>query len=442
MPGRGGTTVGGSLRRQTRAALRHNLLQAGGANQGGRGSGGMPIPGDTPRRLLATFFAEARLRGGRRPRLGIGIIFPKYHSVKDLSGPGQTCSLDGQRRLRRRMGGSTRPASRTRWMGGWGRMPQRVSLGRRSRGAVSLYHSHPARAESVEGKFFVDGRFFAETRWIFAAKAVMTALVLWAVGRHVLRTWNDIRQHEIALQISAGLVRALGPVLPGRAVALRTVLRATCCRRAPRRSPSLPAMRAYLISHLGKYVPGKAMVVVMRARMSAPHGARASTSAIATFYETLVMMASGGLIAAFGFATAGPSPGLRFRFPTGNARPGTLSARRFARPGAGPRPPGRGLASRVPEDRDGRQPAVPERSPDALPQFTGGLLVQGLLWTAASWISLGLQPGRGGSWVSAPGQSELVSRLAGGDGRCGAGDGGGVRRRGRFPAAWEFGRAF
>ena len=67
----------------------------------------------------------------------------------------------------------------------------------------------------------------------------------------------------------------------------------------------MPALRAYLVSHLGKYVPGKAMVVVVRAGMVVPFGARASTAAIATFYETLVMMAAGGLIAAAGFALGG-----------------------------------------------------------------------------------------------------------------------------------------
>ena len=53
----------------------------------------------------------------------------------------------------------------------------------------------------------------------------------------------------------------------------------------------LPAWRAYIVSHLGKYVPGKAMVVVVRSGMVVPFGGRASTAAIATFYETLVMMA-------------------------------------------------------------------------------------------------------------------------------------------------------
>ena len=56
-------------------------------------------------------------------------------------------------------------------------------------------------------------------------------------------------------------------------------------------------------------IPGKAMVVVLRAGMSVPSGARAATAAIATFYETLVMMAAGSLLSAvLGFAAAGGSP--------------------------------------------------------------------------------------------------------------------------------------
>ena len=41
---------------------------------------------------------------------------------------------------------------------------------------------------------------------------------------------------------------------------------------ARRRSALVPALRAYLVSHLGKYVPGKAMVVVMRSGMVVPFG--------------------------------------------------------------------------------------------------------------------------------------------------------------------------
>ncbi len=71
--------------------------------------------------------------------------------------------------------------------------------------------------------------------------------------------------------------------------------------------PVWVSVRAYLISHLGKYVPGKAMVVVMRVGLTSPYGARPATAALATFYETIAMMAAGAAVAAVGFA-AGPRP--------------------------------------------------------------------------------------------------------------------------------------
>src|SRR5262249_17170481 len=128
------------------------------------------------------------------------------------------------------------------------------------------------------------------------------------------------------------------------------------------------ALRAYLISHLGKYVPGKAMVVVMRVGLSSQHGARPATAAIATFYETLVMMAAGSVVAAAGFA-GGPRPLMVI--------PLALSA---------------GLAAAFLVVVD---PAVFPRvsalastpfkgvGPEAQPRFTRGLLGAGLLWTAA-----------------------------------------------------------
>ena len=43
----------------------------------------------------------------------------------------------------------------------------------------------------------------ARPRWkrttIAAVKAVVAVLVLWAVGRHVLRTWHDLSDHRVTL---------------------------------------------------------------------------------------------------------------------------------------------------------------------------------------------------------------------------------------------------
>jgi uncharacterized membrane protein YbhN (UPF0104 family) len=57
-------------------------------------------------------------------------------------------------------------------------------------------------------------------------------------------------------------------------------------------------VRAFYIGHLGKYVPGKAFVVIMRAGMVSEPGTKASVAAVCVFYETLSCIAAGGLLTA------------------------------------------------------------------------------------------------------------------------------------------------
>lgn len=234
----------------------------------------------------------------------------------------------------------------------------------------------------------------ARPRWkrttIAAVKAVVAVVVLWAVGRHVLRTWDDLADRRVALRFEPGWLAASGVLylagLSAYGVFYENILRASA---TPIRL--VPALRAYLVSHLGKYVPGKAMVVVMRAGMAAPFGARASTAAIATFYETLVMMAAGGLVAAGGFAMAGASDRVSFAVPGWG--PVELPVYRLAAIAS----LGLGLSFLVVV-----APAVfgrlvrfvslpiPGVGPEAVPRLTGGLLGRGLAWSAIGWVLLGL----------------------------------------------------
>lgn len=66
-------------------------------------------------------------------------------------------------------------------------------------------------------------------------------------------------------------------------------------RRA--RVPSWPIARAYFVSQLGKYVPGKALAIVLRALLIRPAGVPFQIAAITAVYETLTVMASGSLLA-------------------------------------------------------------------------------------------------------------------------------------------------
>jgi len=60
----------------------------------------------------------------------------------------------------------------------------------------------------------------------------------------------------------------------------------------------LQALRAYYIGHLGKYVPGKAMVVILRAAFVGQPGVRTTMAVVAVFYETFTTMAVGAFVAA------------------------------------------------------------------------------------------------------------------------------------------------
>ncbi len=65
--------------------------------------------------------------------------------------------------------------------------------------------------------------------------------------------------------------------------------------------PLYTAIRAHYIGQLGKYVPGKALAVAIRAELLHPAGVPYGVSVIASFYEVFTGMAAGAMIAALTF---------------------------------------------------------------------------------------------------------------------------------------------
>lgn len=60
----------------------------------------------------------------------------------------------------------------------------------------------------------------------------------------------------------------------------------------------LKTMRGYYIGHLGKYVPGKALVILLRAYLVGGPSCNMSLAVVAVFYETFTTMAVGAVLAA------------------------------------------------------------------------------------------------------------------------------------------------
>lgn len=230
-------------------------------------------------------------------------------------------------------------------------------------------------------------------RWkrptIAIVKAAVAALVLLAVGRHVYRTWIDLTARGVDLHFDPTWL-AISGLLYLAGLSACGFFYGSILRASPTPIGIIPALRAYLVSHLGKYVPGKAMVVVMRAGLSMPFGARGATAAIATFYETLVMMASGGLVAAAGFGAATGSGQVSLDVPGWG--PVDLPMYRLASLAglalglaflAVVAPP---IFSRLARFISLPIPGV---GPDAMPGLSSGLLSTGVLATSIGWVLLG-----------------------------------------------------
>jgi uncharacterized membrane protein YbhN (UPF0104 family) len=66
-------------------------------------------------------------------------------------------------------------------------------------------------------------------------------------------------------------------------------------------------LRAYYVGHLGKYVPGKAVSLLMRAGLTRGPGVSMGVAALTSLYEVLTTMASGALVAALVFAMDPPT---------------------------------------------------------------------------------------------------------------------------------------
>jgi len=221
-------------------------------------------------------------------------------------------------------------------------------------------------------------------------KGVLTLVVLAFVARHVAATRRDLSERGLSLRLDpAWLSASVGLYLLGLLAFGVYFWRVLAASESP--VGFYPAVRAYLISHLAKYVPGKAMVVVVRSALVVPDGARPATSAFATLYETLVMMAAGGWVAAAGFALGNRSsgPATRISLPWDRtfeldlpfAALGMMAGLGFmvlVWPSVFPR-----LAGLI------RKP-LRGVGADALPRFSPPLLLEGLAWTTLGWGCLGM----------------------------------------------------
>ena len=132
-------------------------------------------------------------------------------------------------------------------------------------------------------------------RLILACKILVFLVVFGMVGRELHKSWDKI----LTLQLQPDYLML---TLAGICYAVAYIPAAIYWRYAMQTLGQKPGVyetfRAYYIGHLGKYVPGKAMVLIIRSGLLNRERTKLSAAAASIFLETMTMMAVGGFVAA------------------------------------------------------------------------------------------------------------------------------------------------
>jgi glycosyltransferase 2 family protein len=128
---------------------------------------------------------------------------------------------------------------------------------------------------------------------ILVVKIVFMAVVLGWIGRAFFKAWQQVQAEHIAIDwrwAPVTIICFCGSILMAALVWLRLG------RRMGDRSPTLPLLGAYAFSQMGKYVPGKVFLLLMRIQRSTRVGMRPQTCTLSTIVENALYMVSGGLV--------------------------------------------------------------------------------------------------------------------------------------------------
>lgn len=146
-------------------------------------------------------------------------------------------------------------------------------------------------------------------RWlVLALKLALVALVIWGVHRSLSAAWHDLEAKQFNIAdwhpgwLAAAALFYLGGQFPWAVFWWRLL-------RVMGQGPRLfAAGRAWYVGQIGKYAPGKAMVIVIRAALVRRYRTTATAAAVAIFFETLTTMAVGAALAAVILAVRFPQP--------------------------------------------------------------------------------------------------------------------------------------
>ena len=215
-------------------------------------------------------------------------------------------------------------------------------------------------------------------RW--GVTLVVVGLVVWFAGGTVTKGWQQLSDADLVIRwpwVAASAVLYLIGLAP-QAFFWRMTL-----ARLGEHPPTFAIIRGYYLGHLGKYVPGKALVAVLRTGVLVQAGCNMRRAVVSVFVETLLFMATGGALAAALLVVSGDGPPSYIWLSAGLALlvgiPATPPiARRLARRIVAKQPP-------TSSDSSAGTPAS-----DPVSGITWSLTAAGVLCSTLAWGVLGL----------------------------------------------------
>jgi glycosyltransferase 2 family protein len=134
------------------------------------------------------------------------------------------------------------------------------------------------------------------------ARWVCAGILLYAAGRQVVVELRKLHDRELNLDL---LLLFVGALLYTAAMSCFAAYWRQTALGMGGRPGNLEVQRAYFASQLGKYIPGKAWVILIRCALLDNQTTTTSVIIASTFYETLAMMAAGSVLALAALLAAG-----------------------------------------------------------------------------------------------------------------------------------------
>ena len=126
--------------------------------------------------------------------------------------------------------------------------------------------------------------------WIkFVVLLVAVGFVVWQVRK----AWLKVNAIQLAIDWRWGAIALAG--FSGSMITSAHVWR-FLARRMGDRSPTLPLLASYTYSQMGKYVPGKVVLLLMRIERTSRCGMAPSVCTLSTLLENALYMISGSLV--------------------------------------------------------------------------------------------------------------------------------------------------